>query len=42
MTVPPGAFTILGNIVAGEIVVNGAALPAPPASPYRPLNVIVP
>jgi hypothetical protein len=40
MAVPAGTFTVLGNIVKGEIVVNGAALPA--ASPYRPLNVIVP
>lgn len=40
MTVPAGAFTILGNIANGEIVVNGAPLPA--ASPYRPLNVIAP
>jgi hypothetical protein len=40
MTVPAGAFTILGNIASGEIVVNGAALPA--TSPYRPLNVIAP
>jgi hypothetical protein len=40
MAVPAGTFTVLGNIVKGEIVVNCAALPA--ASPYRPLNVIVP
>ena len=40
LAVPAGAFTILGNIASGEVLVNGTALPA--TSPYRPLNVIVP
>jgi hypothetical protein len=40
LAVPPGTFTILGNVVKGEIIVNGAALPA--GSPFRPLNVIAP
>jgi hypothetical protein len=31
-----GPFTVLGNITSGEIVINGAALPAPWAS----LNVV--
>jgi Family of unknown function (DUF6519)/Right handed beta helix region len=42
LAAPQGSFTILGNVANGELEVNGAPLPSPPASPWRPLNVIAP